>query len=63
MSSITHTKKQHMAVNYTWECKVAVPAPCNPLPTVMQTQAPNYLVAKAYFQRFGTLLNDPRIVK
>ena len=47
---------------YEWECKVAVPAPCNPLPTIMTTKAPNYLAAKSYFQRFGTLLNDPRIV-
>jgi hypothetical protein len=49
---------------YTWECKVMlVHAACNPYPTTLTTQAPNYLAAKAYFETFGKLLNEPRIIK
>jgi len=44
---------------YTWECKVMM----NGIPTVLQTKAANYLLAKGYFLTFGKLLNDPRIVE
>ena len=43
-----------------WECKVAVGA--NNIPRVMQTQAKSYLEAKAFFETFGKLLNDPRMI-
>jgi hypothetical protein len=42
-----------------WECKVSI----NNIPTVMRTEAPNYLLARGYFLTFGKLLTDPRIIE
>jgi len=41
-----------------WECKVKV----NGIPTVMTTFAENVLIARNYFQKFGELLNSPRLI-
>lgn len=48
----------------TWECKVLVEHTKGyaPIPRTMRTQANNYIEAKAYFQTFGKLMQDPRIV-
>jgi hypothetical protein len=48
----------------TWECLVAIPQNngYNPIPTKMTFTAESYIQAKSYFQQFGKLLNDPRIV-
>lgn len=43
---------------YIWECKVLLDG----IPTRLTTGAPNYLLAKGYFLKFGKLLSDPQIV-
>jgi hypothetical protein len=48
-----------------WECKVAVthkPGYSN-VPTTLQTRANTFIQAKAYFQTFGQLLSEPRIIQ
>jgi len=49
---------------HQWECKVAMPQPNGgaPYPVTMTCSARNYLEARAYFTKFGKLLNDPRII-
>jgi len=44
---------------HLWECKVKV----NGIPTVLTYTAPNLLTAKGYFQTFGQILNEPRIIQ
>jgi len=41
-----------------WECKVKV----NGVPQVMTTRANNMVTAKGFFQNFGPLLNEPRMI-
>lgn len=43
-----------------WECKVLAGTP--PVPKTMTTEAPSILLAIAYFEQFGKILNSPRII-
>ena len=53
-------------MNKIWQATVSVKIDVGgqvpSVPRVMTTEARNYLEAKAYFQTFGKLLNDPRII-
>jgi len=50
--------------SYVYECRVAIPANgYSPQPTTMRFEAQNHAAARAYFQQFGKLLNDPRVVE
>lgn len=50
---------------FMFECKVAMRqgSGYNNIPVTMTFQARNYVEAKSYFQQFGKLLNEPRIIK
>ncbi len=50
--------------SYVYECKVAVKqGSYNAVPRVMTHEARNAMEAKSYFQSFGQLLNEPRVIK
>ena len=53
-------------MNKIWQAtvsvKIGVGGQAPGVPRVMTTEAQNHLEAKAYFQTFGKLLNDPRII-
>jgi len=49
---------------FLFECKVSLRQGngYNPIPTIMTFKARNYIEAKSYFESFGKLLNEPRII-
>jgi len=49
---------------YIFECRVAVPnGNYAPQATTMRFEGQNSMQARAYFQSFGKLLQDPRIIE